>query len=134
MNTLSAIHNIKINNQDIEVVAYGDIFEYVQDADLTDYRVTGPYMERFVIFNSKPYNDPDFIIVGKPILLNDNHIYIPVNFGEDDDRLHAIDEIGLHNDIYCIYIWNEQQNIYVYFSGPYATEEDAFEKIEELRN
>ena len=130
---MSAIYNIKINNQDVEVVAYGDIYEYVQDADLTHYRVTGPYMGKYTIFSSKPYNDPDLAVVGEPILLNDNNLYIPVNFGEDDERTHAVNELGLYNDIYCVYIWNEDEKLYVYFSGPYATEENALEKIEELR-
>ena len=131
---MSAIHHLTINNQNIEVVAYGDIFEYVQDADLTHYRVTGPYMGEFAIFASKPYNDPDFAVVGEPILLNDNNVYTPVNFGENDERTHAINEIGLYNEIYCIYAWNKNEKLYVYFSGPYATEENALEKIKELRN
>ena len=45
-----------------------------------------------------------------------------------------VNELGLYNDIYRVYEWNENEKLYVYFSGPYATEENALEKIKELRN
>lgn len=129
---MSAIHTIQIDGEEKELVAYGDVFEYVENADLTHYVVTEPFQGEYAVFASKPYDDPDFGVVGETILLNDGHKYVPVNFGEDDDRMHAVDEAGLYNEIYCVYIWVAEKNEYVYFSGPFATEGDAIEKIIEM--
>lgn len=129
---MSAIHTIQIDGEEKELVAYGDVFEYVENADLTHYVVTEPFQGEYVVFASKPYDDPDFGVVGETILLNDGHEYVPVNFGEDDDRMHAVDKAGLYNEIDCVYMWVAEKNEYVYFSGPYYDEETAQQKINEL--
>ena len=127
---MSAIHTI--DGQ--EIVAYGDMFEYVEDADFTEYRKTGPYKGQYIIESFKPIEDPDFVTIDDAIELNDGELYQKVNFGEAyDERQPYVRESTLGHDISIIYEWNEKKSLYVPFNGvPYICEEDAQIKINEL--
>lgn len=131
---MSAIHKIAIDGEEKEVVAFGDVFEYVEDADFTSYESTAWHEEgqNYMVGSGKPYDDPDFGVVGEPITLNDGREYIPVNFGERDDRIYAVDEAGLYDEVWFVYEWSDFKKRWVCLGNAYASEEDAGEKLREL--
>lgn len=127
---MSAIHTI--NGK--EIVAYGDMFEYVEDADLSAYEYTGFHQKDHMVKPVVLIEDSDFFS-GDEIVLNDGRSYTEVRFGEDDDRKYYVDSACIDDEVYIIYVWNENRSMYVAFDGSvHASEGDAQAKIKEIEN
>ncbi|MGB9497863.1 MAG: hypothetical protein ACKVE3_08370 [Dissulfuribacterales bacterium] len=104
---------------------YDNIYEYVQNADISYYRLSTSVNngEEIIITGFYPVDDPDFSIEPDNAFEMDGKIYIPVCFGEDEPS--ALLEDALTELCYIRYIYNPYIREYVSDGIVYETQEQA---------
>lgn len=101
---------IQINGRNVNL--YKSMFDYVNDADLTDYVISdGIVRDTPFVEPIKPYEDSNFMIWIDDKITYEGDIYVKVNFGEDDDPEEYgesfILESALDEEVYMIYTEKE---------------------------
>ena len=102
----------KIESKDVKL--YESIYDYVQDADLSYYEISGivireaPFIEEI-----KPADDPNFFIFSEEVEYKGNW-YRKVNFGEKEESYLLKSEV--YDTVYLIYIERED-GVYVPYNG-----------------
>ena len=101
---------IQINGRNVNL--YNSMFDYVNDADLTDYKISdGIVREVPFVEPIKPIEDSNFMIWIDDKITYEGDIYVKVNFGEDDDPEEYGEsfllESALDEEVYMIYTEKE---------------------------
>jgi len=101
---------IQINGRNVNL--YNSMFDYVNDADLTDYEISdGIVREVPFVEPIKPYDDSNFMVWVDDKITYDGDTYVKVNFGEDDDPEEYGEsfllESALDEEVYMIYTEKE---------------------------
>jgi len=106
------------------------MYEYVQGADISHYRISGDGEEEYQIVAFNPAEDPDFATdIDNPIE-QDEKTYIPVCWGEAEKSALLESEIDTAQ-CYILYRYAEDAHEYVSNGRIYETKESAKDDVAE---
>jgi len=108
----------------IEPTYYDSMYEYVQDADISHYRMSGIGDEEYRIEAFNPSDDPDFAINYDNTTEHDGKTYISVCWGEEESSALLESEIYMAQ-CYIVYRLDELAQTYVSDGTVYETREAA---------
>lgn len=115
--------NTRIDGKDVKL--YETMYEYVEDADLSYYEISGrglreaPFVEEV-----KPVQDPNFFVKSDGVFY-EGKFYQEVNFGEDGPSY--LYKNALYEIVYLIYVEREE-GVYVPFNGRVIETRDEAER------
>lgn len=109
---------------DAESTFYNTMYEYVHDADVSHYQMSGDGKEDYQIAAFNPAEDADFAIdIDNPIE-HDGKTYIPVCWGETESSALLESEIDTAQ-CYILYRYVEDAHGYISDGRVYETHESA---------
>jgi hypothetical protein len=115
---------LKVEIEGKDVNLYETMYEYVQDADLSYYEISGSGLQAPFVEEIKPIHDPSFLVKSDGILYN-GKFYQEVNFGEEGPSY--LYKNALYEPVYLIYIEREE-GVYVPFNGRVIETRDEAER------
>lgn len=121
---------ITINGRNVNL--FDSMYDYVNDADLTNYEISdGKVRDVPFVEPIKPFDDSNFMIWIEDKITYEGSTYVKVNFGEDDDPEEYGEsfllESALDEEVFMIYTEKEKEiPVYVPLNNViYETEELA---------
>lgn len=108
------------------VKLYETMYEYVKDADLSEYEIAGsgirdaPFVE-----DVKPVHDPNFFVKSDGVFY-DGKFYKEVNFGEEGPSY--LYENAMYETVYMIFV-EKNEGVYVPFNGRVIETREEAESI-----
>lgn len=115
---------LKVEIEGKEVYLYETMYEYVQDADLSYYEISGCWREAPFVEEIYPIHDPSFLVKSDGVFY-DGKFYKEVNFGEEGPSY--LYEKALYEPVFLIYIEREE-GVYVPFNGRVIETRDEAER------
>jgi len=107
-----------------EMTYYDSVYEYVQNADISHYSMSGDGEEEYCIVEFSPADDLEFMIdIDSDPIEHDGKTYLRVCWGEAEDS--ALLESAFDEMCYILYRWDEYKQEYTSDGTVYETAEAA---------